>query len=813
MGIFDRWRKPKGEGDRVKGDPVAFPRGTGGAGSGGAWNVTGGNLLRFLGSNVEGYDALLAPGAKGAIVPGDAGRFSDNSAVAACLNWILTSWSTTPLLVGRMEGAEFVPVEGHPLQELLARPHPEYDGNWLVANWLRDLFDHGNFYANVVTRKQEGTPLHLQYLPAHLVEPRDAADLTEAMIGHYEYRPGGAALASISPRDMLHGRVWPDPDDPRKGRSPLYACWREIYADNLASLISAAMLRRPHPSAILSPDGDVGDVTDDDLRVTKQQAEEVTSGAHSGSVLAFPTRVKWQPMSFKPSELALGEIRKTPEERVCAVLGIPPVVINLGAGLERSTYNNVDSARKSAWQDCLIPLQDFVADILTHDLMPLFEGEASDLICRYDRSQVGVLQEDRTDERKVILAEYAGGLITLDEARAELGRDPMKPSDRPKPPPALPAEEDEEEEAPSTRAFAPLRRKAAPGDDAMSRAAARYRVALARGEAQAVRSMEGHLRTAEAAIREKLASLITRMEEAAAAGEIIDAAWVEREARYRELLAQVEDAFRALSGPAGADLAAAQRAAIVEAEDASDALFRSALGPVPAGVNEQAAERAREWTILLDSEIEALAGFAGDGSPLHVLLSEIGPDAAAAVRDALISSLALGENPKDAARRVETAVGVSRARALNIARTETLRAAREATRRIYEANADVVTSWQWLSARDVRSCAACWAMDGQTFPTREPMGSHPQCRCALIPVTKSWAEITGDESLPDTRPLLGSGPESFARLSEADQLAVLGPGGFDLYAAGTPLSAFVRAVTDGQWGTTRTVRPLSEISQ
>jgi len=64
------------------------------------------------------------------------------------------------------------------------------------------------------------------------------------------------------------------------------------------------------------------------------------------------------------------------------------------------------------------------------------------------------------------------------------------------------------------------------------------------------------------------------------------------------------------------------------------------------------------------------------------------------------------------------------------------------------------------------------------------MPSHVNCRCVQVPVTLSWAEITGDSSIPDTRPEVATLERILAGLSEADKLAIMEPKRYEMYQAG-----------------------------
>ena len=88
--------------------------------------------------------------------------------------------------------------------------------------------------------------------------------------------------------------------------------------------------------------------------------------------------------------------------------------------------------------------------------------------------------------------------------------------------------------------------------------------------------------------------------------------------------------------------------------------------------------------------------------------------------------------------------------------------------------------------------------------------SH-NCRCVMVPVTMSWAEITGDSSIPDTRPAVATPERILAGLSESDKLAIMGPARYQMYKDGKPLADFVQVVPNQDWGPNTRVRPLREL--
>lgn len=153
-------------------------------------------------------------------------------------------------------------------------------------------------------------------------------------------------------------------------------------------------------------------------------------------------------------------------------------------------------------------------------------------------------------------------------------------------------------------------------------------------------------------------------------------------------------------------------------------------------------------------------------------------DAAAAMRRALVRGVALGQNPRVTAKRMlrdtETNFNGGLARALNIARTETLDAQRAAAAAYQQQHRDVLSGWMWTCKLDARSCPSCWARHGTVHPLTEPgPNDHQQGRCARTPVTKSWADL--GIAIAEPPSVLPDAQTKFNGLSRAEQLAIMGP--------------------------------------
>lgn len=190
---------------------------------------------------------------------------------------------------------------------------------------------------------------------------------------------------------------------------------------------------------------------------------------------------------------------------------------------------------------------------------------------------------------------------------------------------------------------------------------------------------------------------------------------------------------------------------------------------------------------------------------IHALSMPLSGEAVASMRRSLVRGLAAGDNPRSTAvrmfRETEGTFNGGLTRALTIARTETLDAMREAARLSDAANADVLTgTWTWTASMSPRTCPACWAMHGSIFPQSEPgPEGHPNCRCARVPRTKTWAEL-GFEGIEEPPSLLPDAEAVFGSLSAEEQRGILGRRRFEAWQAGEyPMDAWARKVDNPDW--------------
>ena len=351
------------------------------------------------------------------------GDGSANSAVIACLNVLSTAFSEPLLQICKMDsfGNKEI-LNNHPVESLYKRPNPFMSAGLLshyivlAINTIGDAFLYKN-------RNAQGKVVQLVPIMPNLVEVRGNS---EELITHYEYYQhgkGGENL-KIPVGDVVHIRQGIDPNDHRRGHAPLKGVLREILGDEAAGQWSAALLHNMAvPGVVLSPRNDsLGGPTREEAEAISESYKQKFGGNNRGAPMVLSGSMNVDIVSFSPDQMKLQELRRLPEERISAVLGVPAILAGLGAGLDSATYNNTRELREFFTEQKLIPLWKMVASELTHQLLEPDFGQ-DNATCEFDYNKVRALAEDMDELYKRGNTGVQGGWITIGEARKVVGLD------------------------------------------------------------------------------------------------------------------------------------------------------------------------------------------------------------------------------------------------------------------------------------------------------------------------------------------------------------------------------------------------------
>ena len=220
------------------------------------------------------------------------------------------------------------------------------------------------------------------------------------------------------------------------------------------------------------------------------------------------------------------------------------------------------------------------------------------------------------------------------------------------------------------------------------------------------------------------------IEQAQREGKTVNRDWLRRSFRYQSLIRQVKAEIAGYSNGVARFIEAKQSQAIDLAQLHATSLIETALPEIT-------------FARLPTEAISELVGMMQDGSPLSKVLDRLGGEAAQGIKNALIEGIGSGKGVSPIARQLRSVVDVPRWKALQIARTETMRAYRQSTLQTYAENSDVLDGWIWTSTLSARTCAACWALHGTFFPlSKQFFPAHVSCFPAGVSVTGPGVRAT-----------------------------------------------------------------------
>lgn len=348
-----------------------------------------------------------------------------NSAVFACLQAIATAIAEPELTVYTVKPGERVEQDETPLGMLLRRPNPHLSMDTLLWYLSTCLKVDGNAYWRKLRsgNPETGNVVELWPISPCRIEPRTTPGSGD-FISFYRYwlRPG--KYEDISPANIVHHRVGLDDKDHRRGLAALKRLAREVSSDDQATRYADRLLSNLAINGLsleFSPDRDpIDQATADEL---KNRIQSAYGGDNVGAVSVLSPGAKLVSHGFSPEQMDMKTLHRVPEERISAVLGVPAIVAGLGAGLDRSTYSNFSEAREAFTEMTLIPLWRSIGATITMSLVPDFTSDAS-VVVDFNIDDVRALSDDQNAQAVRLKTLVEAGILDVDEARAEIGREP-----------------------------------------------------------------------------------------------------------------------------------------------------------------------------------------------------------------------------------------------------------------------------------------------------------------------------------------------------------------------------------------------------
>jgi HK97 family phage portal protein len=336
-----------------------------------------------------------------------------NEVVFACVNKIASSFPEAPLRLFGPDGA-MKPMD--PTAQLMKHPNPHMTEFELWERTVTHFLLAGNaFWVKV----RSGGGRVVQVWVPRPDKMRVVTHPTE-FIDHYLLQVGNERYP-LPKEDVIHFKNC-DPLDSYFGLPPLQAAFRQLCQDNEATDFAKALLQnRAMPGTVVTTqDEDMDEKKADRLR--EKWIKLFGRNGDRGGPLFFKKGMDVKTLGLNMEELAFPDLRAISETRICAVYEVPPILLGLKVGLDRSTFSNYESARQHFWEETICPMHTRFAAVINND--PDF-GRDRNAEARFDISGVTALRGVRMQLFDRGIAGWNSGTMRRDEARRMMGLAPV----------------------------------------------------------------------------------------------------------------------------------------------------------------------------------------------------------------------------------------------------------------------------------------------------------------------------------------------------------------------------------------------------
>ena len=346
--------------------------------------------------------------------------YGKNEIVHACIRELADGVASPRYYVGEeLDEGGIEEITGTPLAELIKRPNHNDDFYAFMERLVTFLQVSGNAY---VLKERDRTN---QIVKLWLLRPDRVSIIPEDRGENaYVYEIDGKEYR-LAPEDIAHLAL-PNPSGDVYGLSPLHVLARTVNLDlNMGDFAKMYFENAGVPSGLLKIKRRL--TSQEEANRIRARWRSTFGGSNSmHKVAVLDDDAEYQQMASSPKDMALTELHYLTESRICAVFGVPPILISANVGLARSTFANYREARFSFHSETLEPLIKRVLRFLNHCLEYDYEGEGQ---IHADMAEMRAFLDDSDSQSARASSLFGAGILTLNEARELVGVDAIDDGD------------------------------------------------------------------------------------------------------------------------------------------------------------------------------------------------------------------------------------------------------------------------------------------------------------------------------------------------------------------------------------------------
>lgn len=308
-------------------------------------------------------------------------------------------------------------VTDHRYIDLMARPNPflsESDLKYLTSIFM-DLSGAAYWYIGV--RDSLGIPAQIWVMPSQYVTPIPGKSLKEFIAG-YRYERG-RVKQDLPVGDVIEFKV-PSPLNEYTGMSCLQGVADAVYVNaKMSEYVESMFENKARVGGIFMPDVTLSQPQIE--RAREELREKYTGARKAGMSMMLPAGIKFERDSVTPDDMAYIEGGRVTAEQICIGFGVPKALFDPNA-----IRANVEGAQYTHAKYGIEPWLIRYDDTLNGDLIPIYDDTGTLFV-----SSDSPIPEDKQYLLQKRTADMAAGITTINEERAEDGKEPIDGGDEP----------------------------------------------------------------------------------------------------------------------------------------------------------------------------------------------------------------------------------------------------------------------------------------------------------------------------------------------------------------------------------------------
>lgn len=354
----------------------------------------------------------------------DAEAYRKVALIFRAVQYVADAAATAPLKAYVEVDGEQQSLDDHPVRDLFARPNGSM-GEARFFSFVTMVATVAGFCVIEKERDRYGNIIALWPLRSDWIRPIPR----QQRAPDWEYKiPGEQAPRILRADDVIPVTYADTPTGDYTGIGPLEILLRETSVVNsLTDFLKTFMDRGALPLYAIIPQ-DEGPAS---AQWKKQETKDAFMAAWRNRYGGIRNMAEPLPLvgvkdvkriGLDFNELAYRDLNDLQDARIAQAFGIPPILLGAQVGLEQATYSNYEQARRSFYEDTMVPWWARLDDAFTRHLLN-DRDFVSDISFQFDTSSVPALRDDETAAVERAVKLFTAGIISRHPSQRIAGVD------------------------------------------------------------------------------------------------------------------------------------------------------------------------------------------------------------------------------------------------------------------------------------------------------------------------------------------------------------------------------------------------------